>query len=267
MPPALDFDIPDPVTSEIETTDNGESRRRLQTHRTREKLLRLQPITKKTPSKKKKAAAAIDEKVSAPTPASEKTPEADFDQPSVSPVIEKFSLAIGAARAYFRPGIRIGNPALRTTEPSTPESPQQEPDAPEAPAQLALDALAAAEPIDDAIKFGAPQEAEEIVPETATTEPEPESTTDLLTQGDLDHAFENQTAQPIQRKKRRKNFLTRRYQLMPTHFWPKSWTRHKRRLDAGKLENTTPPAANEATPAAQTKARDAKRRIQRLQVF
>ncbi len=205
----------------------------------------------RTAPQEKKTAA--DENDALPTNASEDSQEADGDGSGAGPVIEKLSMAVGAARAYFRPGIRVGNPALRNSDASLPEPPQHDPDAAETPEQLALDALAAAEPIDDAIKFDAPPEAEEIEPETATAEPEsesePDAKTDLLTLGDLEHAFENQPAPPRRRKKRQKNFLTRRYQLMPTHFWPKSWTRNKRRLAAGKLENTTSPSANEATPA------------------
>lgn len=260
--PTLDADTPELVTSEIESTEKSE--RPAAPEDPSEEAKKVFKATaddgKTTPQEKK---AAIDNKAKTPTPASEEVQSADSDGPGASPVIEKLSMAVGAARAYFRPGIRVGNPALRSTGALPTELPLQEPDTPEAPAQLALDALAAAEPIDDGINFGVTPDAEDLETELTAAErepePEPELKTDVptqsdlaqsdLAQGDLGHVFENQPAQPNRRKKSQKNFLARRYQLMPTHFWPKSWTRHRRLLAAKRLENSTLPSADEATPA------------------
>jgi len=252
-PPAPDSDTTEPATPETKNTEKSENPEPVAEAPDERKSNSATGDDDKTTPQEMKTAA--DENDDASTNASEDSQDAENDVPDDGIAIEKFSMAVGVARAHFRPGLRVGNPALRSTGALPAGPPLQERDALEAPAQLALDALAAAEPIDDAIKFGGPPEAEEIAPETAATElepeperePQPESKTDLLAQGDLDHAFENQPAQPTRRKKRRKNFLTRKYQLVPTHFWPKSWTRGRRRRAAGNLENMTPSTENDAT--------------------
>ena len=187
-------------------------------------------------------------KETAPTPEASMPKTADVDEAAAGAVMDKISMAVGAARAYFRPGLRVGNPALRTTPAAAaPAPPQQAPEVTDRPAQLALDALAAAEPSDDPIKLGVPADTGEIEPEKTAPQPEhglehePEtdrasaSDKDALVEGDLHRMLDVEPVPVKRRKIRRKNFLTRKYRLMPTHFWPKSWTRRKRRLEAARL--------------------------------
>lgn len=54
--------------------------------------------------------------------------------------------------------------------------------------------------------------------------------------GDLHRAeeesAEEEVASPVRSAPRRKNFLTRKYRLVPTHFWPRSWKRRYRMMKA-----------------------------------
>ncbi len=86
----------------------------------------------------------------------------------------------------------------------------------------------------------APLESNELglTPEPA---PEPsEPAPDTIVQGHLEEEHALDTA-PI-RKPRRQNLLTRRYKLMPTHFWPKPWKRRFVRWQKHRAAAATPHA-------------------------
>jgi EAL domain-containing protein (putative c-di-GMP-specific phosphodiesterase class I) len=55
---------------------------------------------------------------------------------------------------------------------------------------------------------------------------------DLLVLDSSEAGFAQKLAQP-RRTRRKKNFLQRKYKIMPTHFWPRSW---KRKWDAKRAE-------------------------------
>ena len=164
------------------------------------------------------------------------------DDASGQPLAEdKISMAVGAARAHFRPGIRVGTPGLRTSDP-TPIAPPVHESAPAA-ADLAPppDAVPEATP-DEATPDEAEPIAENLSPPEEATDAEAASAElqidlddDALVQGDLHNGPDEEqevTVEAKPAKRRRKNFLTRRYQLMPTHFWPKSWKRALRQQAA-----------------------------------
>ncbi|GAB4517573.1 MAG: hypothetical protein Kow00133_02050 [Amphiplicatus sp.] len=107
--------------------------------------------------------------------------------------VARAALAIADARSYFRPGIRVG---VRGQVPPARHETAQPPE-PETPDPRAVAPEAA--PEDEAPAFDAPAAPARM---------------------------------PAPRRRRRKNFLTRKYRLWPTHFWPKSWKRAWRRRQA-----------------------------------
>ena len=74
----------------------------------------------------------------------------------------------------------------------------------------------------------------EDAPPLAAPARRPDAEDDALF-GDLhrtEEEHEEAPARPVHSAPRRKNFLTRKYRLTPTHFWPKSWKRRYRRMKA-----------------------------------
>lgn len=124
------------------------------------------------------------------------------------------SLTVGASGAYFQPGIRVGAAAL----PGAPDEPI--PPAPPLPRHE-----------------GAPGEVNDATAAGPVEGPRPPAsygTGETETLGDL-HAGTPEADVPLRRpRKRNKNFLMRKYRLMPTHFWPKSWKQAWRRRAAMK---------------------------------
>lgn len=125
--------------------------------------------------------------------------------------VTKVSLSVGASGAYFQPGIRVGAAAL-----------PGEPHKPVAPAQLEL-----AEP-----KRAAPAAPKPQEPPRAAKPKAPAAAAAADTLGDLHEEAPREPAPARRPRRRKKNFLTRKYRLMPTHFWPKSWKRAWRRRAA-----------------------------------
>ena len=140
-------------------------------------------------------------------------------EPRRQTAMSQVSLSVGNSGAYFQPGIRVGAPAL-----------PGEPDKPVAPAQLEL-----SEP-----KTAAPAAPKPQAPPLAAKPKATPPAADTL--GDL-HEDAPRDAVPARRPRRRKkNILTRKYRLMPTHFWPKSWKRAWRRR-AARDNDASPQAA------------------------
>ena len=223
--------------------------------------------------------------------------------------INDLSFSIGAARAYFQPGMRVGNPELRSSTDSPIPTPEAQPAASRGslhefeslrktqPSQEADDIQSAetadlsawisddkdADPIeliaDDETTAETTAEAAEVTqsaleetqadaPDTEQAqgrfdyidveEPTEEDKEELAqdqeepVQGDLHSEVtfevEDTVAAPAPRKRRRKNFLTRKYRLMPTHFWPKSWKRHWREKAAEKAERKAAKEAEKLEP-------------------
>ncbi|MBB5518416.1 EAL domain-containing protein [Amphiplicatus metriothermophilus] len=116
--------------------------------------------------------------------------------------VRRAALAIAGARAYFRPGIRVGvlGAAPASDQPAPPDKSET--------AEFETPESDAPEPF--AAAHGGAREAEASAPAEPVAPARP--------------------AAP--RRRRRKNFLTRKYRLWPTHFWPKSWKRAWRRRQA-----------------------------------
>ncbi len=188
---------------------------------------------KKTAGKTEDPAATTDASKAAPVPPPD---AADAKDP-----LDKISMSVGAARAYFRPGIRVGNPALRDDEPTPAPSPQRRPEPPTALEAYMADAPTV-EADEDAIPAGTePSEIDAVLPAGKLTD----LMSAPLPQGDLVDVLDKEATKPKLRKKRHKNFLTRKYQMMPTHFWPKGWKRKKSRR-AAVVEKPTPHSATDA---------------------
>ena len=128
----------------------------------------------------------------------------------------QLKLPIGPARAFFRPGVSV-----RSTPSNRSDEPAASVDA--APAQAGQPALR-----DDP----APQDTRADEPKTEEQTPE-EPLAEALASAEGDQSPDQQPARAV---KRRKNFLTRKYKVVPTHFWPKSWKRAWRRARAGAVE-------------------------------
>ncbi|MCK5746390.1 MAG: hypothetical protein KAH44_09245, partial [Oricola sp.] len=134
-------------------------------------------------------------------------------QPAKQPdLFTPVSMKVGVSGAYFQPGIRVGAAALpgAPEEPVVPGAlklPKERPSSEAAPVQIDERALASK-----------PKAAE---PETL---------------GDLHEETAGDAAPATRPRRRKKNFLARKYRLMPTHFWPKSWKRAWRRRAAMKAE-------------------------------
>ena len=239
-------------------------------------------------------------------PSEELAAQSDTEEHREEPVND-LSFSIGAARAYFQPGMRVGNPELRSSTDSPIPASEAQPAASRGslhefeslrktqPSQEADDVQSAetadlsawisddkdADPIeliaDDETTAETTAEAaedtqsdlEETQADAPDTEQAPgrfdyidveepieEDKEELAqdqeepVQGDLHSEVtfevEDTVAAPAPRKRRRKNFLTRKYRLMPTHFWPKSWKRHWREKAVEKAERK---AAKEAEKA------------------
>ncbi len=130
-------------------------------------------------------------------------------------------LAITGANAHFRPGLRVGISQARERAPGHFSAPPK---------------AAAAEPvlIDDGLEeapvraAAPPARPEPLPPKNPVTE-EPVALTPAKA--------------PRRRKAKPKSFLKRKYQVWPTHFWPKSWKRAWRRNAQQQRSNRDPLAA------------------------
>ncbi|MEX0645181.1 MAG: hypothetical protein WD076_07715, partial [Parvularculaceae bacterium] len=173
--------------------------------------------------------------------------------PAAAEGLNGLSLAIANARAIFRPGIRVG--VRQTPPPQAPEPPingslvadegfsftGDDAAVPAAsltpaPAAAMIDAPAAA-------MIDAP--AATPIDAAAAEAARPPSDAD-----NFDHeAIAAATAPRANREReprRKKNFLTRRYRIVPTHFWPRSWKRALKRREEDKAPSRAEPQAEAA---------------------
>lgn len=160
------------------------------------------------------AASADDMEAVVDETAAEESGDLDFAEPVVAVAgasqnggFIRASLAVGRTGAYFRPGLRIGAAA--------PVAP---------PTQTDLRPAAAAP-----VPAAAAEEPQQAIAETAATDAEPAF---VAAEPDL-------AAVERPRRMRKKNFLTRKYRLWPTHFWPRSLKRAWRRRQTAALRKQT----------------------------
>lgn len=150
-------------------------------------------------------------------------------EPVAEPGATIRSLLVKGARAYFRPGYFVR--AARPLAPPcmTEMRPSVAPDAPPAADAKDKSAPVLETPVEE-FEIAAIDVGEEV-----------ESGTDVAAES---QAAEISAAPAATRRRRRKprNFLTRKYQVWPTHFWPRSWKRAWRKR---RSERRTEPAAAE----------------------
>jgi len=192
--------------------------------------------------------------------------------------MQPFSMAVGASRAYFQPGIRVGAAALPgepdkpvkssgldqlqirpvtsaaqkppedsgkpPQQAAKPADPQQPAAKPKAPSTVERAMQAAAQPAPAKAAPAAPEpEAKIETPAPAKAEPAAAE----VPQGDL-NAEAGETAKPI---RKRKPLLKRRVYLSG-YFWPRSWRRAwKRRAAARAANDDQRESADESPQAAQ----------------
>ena len=154
----------------------------------------------------------------------------------------RLSMSVANARAFFRPGIRIG---YRASSP---------PRAPEPPVKGSLDDDSEITFIGDTAPE-APQpapSAEASAPKPAA-DPAPEPVNEMARGPSAADSFNTEAIAAAtaprakgERPHRKKTFLTRTVIPYPTHFWPKSWKRAFKRREAGKAEPLAEPQAEAA---------------------
>jgi len=132
-------------------------------------------------------------------------------------------LAITGANAHFRPGLRVGVSQAQERGPGHFSAP---PKTAEAEPILIDDAPAKAQ--------SRPQRPAPIAKPTLPS---------LDTPVAEEIAAPAPTPRPARRSARRKHFLFRKYNLYPTHFWPKSWKRAWRRNAQKRRAKRDPLAA------------------------
>lgn len=159
---------------------------------------------------------AVDAEDSAPTPSS-----MDIKMP------------VGGAQAHFRPGVSVrGLPTSLGAEPfdAAPEETTA------AGAATPLPDIAFEDEHDVAAHAGdepvETSQAETPAPNTTAVPGDREEAGSMI---DRDHGDD---ARPSRRRKP-KNFLTRKYKVVPTHFWPKPWTRALRQRRGDMREDAT----------------------------
>ena len=126
----------------------------------------------------------------------------------------RLSLPIGNAAAFFRPGIRVsGTPA------SINENFMGAQDA-DAQTDNVIEEVAAPNHAENTQPNPIPEQTDI---DQGTLYSGEEDTTDPATPSE--EAAEYESSAP---RRKRKNFLTRKYKVVPTHFWPRSWRRMMR---------------------------------------
>ncbi len=158
-----------------------------------------------TPAAIKAANAAAARAASAGTTVERAMAAQNAAQSGAASLMEPVSLPVGHSGAYFQPGIKVGAAAF--------------PGAPDQPITAAKLDIPASETL------------ETDASEPPLTAPQKTQPTEDELLGDL-HQDDGEPHEPVSKPRRRKNFLQRKYQIWPTHFWPHSWRRAwKRRAE------------------------------------
>lgn len=168
-------------------------------------------------------------------------------------VAQPLRLSVGAASAYFQPGIRVGAPALpgapnKPIKPAALNIPAQDEAEGETPS-LAADAEtpdddskgekprnARPSTVERAMASLAPQDApfkKGPVHEIPATQIQPRRAPEEIF-GDLHEEEDDDAPEAAPKQRKRKSFLKRTVIPYPTHFWPKSWKRAWRSRKAAK---------------------------------
>ena len=155
-----------------------------------------------------------------------------------SPTSMEIKMPISDARAYFRPGVSVrGVPTSLEAEPFdvAPEGGETQTTndaaatAPDIAFEDEHDVSVHADDHKAELTEAAQPDASVPAPEIATASADQEEADPMM---DDDHDDDAR----LPRSHKRKNFLTRKYKVVPTHFWPKPWTRALRRRRAASEE-------------------------------
>ena len=156
------------------------------------------------------------------------TPAQDPQGADATPSTLNLKMPVGQAGAYFHPNIAVASGAptihtdkldVRRDEPSQPAAPTLRDDA-----FSAMDIDFVDDPLDEAEVAADAQDAEDV--KAVADAPAPTMQDESV----KDRASDAKTPHRSGERKRRKNFLQRRYKFPPSHFWPKPWKRSWRRL-------------------------------------
>ena len=187
-----------------------------------------------------------------PLPAASTIENAQAAKPAISsgkPALTALKMPVSTAGARFVPVIRITGPnkdskAAETVKPVLKPKKVEQPPMPAAAPAFEDDTL-------DIFFDPAPEETapganpEPDAPEPPLTPPVADDKAEI---GDLHRDVESAPAAP-HRPRKPKNFLTRKYQIMPTHFWPRSWKRRLRKMQARKEAASKAPPEPTSTSA------------------
>ncbi len=180
-----------------------------------------------------------------PPASDEQTPRAATENDAKGAV----KLHVNAPSAHFRQGVRVSGDARLNHPPQSPAAATPPSDAFNAvppglrqheTQQFSFDDQLTFEEEPAPLGVSAPSPEPEAAPETEPA-PEPdEPPSDTIVQGHLEeeHTLDEAPA----RKQRRQNLLTRRYKVVPTHFWPKPWKRRFVRWQKQRTATATPHA-------------------------
>lgn len=151
-------------------------------------------------------------------------------------ILSALKMSIPKAGAKLLPVINVAGPQIRNTQAQTQDLPQSAAPLPNAeqPEQL-FDAFAGIRPVRKAQAQTVEESVHVDTDTPALTPPAPKLDVDEdIPLGDLHRPEEEEgESQPSQTDNvKSKNFLTRKYQVVPTHFWPKSWKRRFREMKA-----------------------------------
>ncbi len=156
------------------------------------------------------------------------------------------SLHVDAPGAHFRPVTRVsGDARLNQPQSRAVASPAAPSDAfnvvppdlrQQETQQFSFEEELYFEELPASLEVSAPSPEPETAPDPEPSEP----ASDTIVQGHLEEEHTLDAAPA--RKPRRKNLLTRRYKVVPTHFWPKPWKRHFMRWQKQRVAAVAPHA-------------------------
>ncbi|MEO1251447.1 MAG: EAL domain-containing protein [Pseudomonadota bacterium] len=161
----------------------------------------------------------------------DETVPTDDDKPQnqLTGKVKRLSLSVGKVRTFFAPGILVSG----TPDTVGPSAPLQRADpAPREPLQPA--ARDTEQFVPPAVDLGAKEEQGTLFSEAS----EVEASEDAKPEETPAPAVAAAPAARRSTRPRERSFLTRRYRLTPTHFWPRSWKRawrkrhHEKQADA-----------------------------------
>lgn len=176
------------------------------------------------------AKAPETEQPPAAEPAEETAPASATSAPLEEPAATDAGVSMSArdVTAFLLNEITVGSPELTTGPLNLPEDPNMKIRIAQRPGEAGPGPTYEPPAIDfdDAPEVSAADQRS--VPEIIGGEAHEEAVAAAAIEEPAEEEFDEAPAEPRKRRKP-KNFLTRKYRVVPTHFWPKSWKRAWRR--------------------------------------